>query len=85
VLIAGLNDEHRTEVTLDGVHIQGITPAQVHGRFATVTLGASGTNINFSKTEITVVPAKSSSEAGSSAAKTPEPAFSCDEKFVPMS
>jgi hypothetical protein len=40
--VAGLNDEHRTEMTLDGVRIEGITRGQVHGRFATVTLGVAG-------------------------------------------
>ncbi len=56
VLIAGLNDEHQTEVRLDGVHVEGITPAQVHGHFATVTVGPMGTNVDFSKTDIKVVP-----------------------------
>ena len=58
VLIAGLNDDHRTEVTLNGVRVDGITPAQVHGHFATVTLGPLGTNLNFSGTDIKVVQAK---------------------------
>ncbi|QMV20215.1 glycoside hydrolase [Granulicella sp. 5B5] len=30
VLIAGLDDAHRTEVTLNNVHITGITPQQMH-------------------------------------------------------
>ena len=84
VLIAGLNDEHRTEVTLDGVHIEGATAGQVHGRFATVTLGPSGTNLNFSRTDIKVVPAKSASASDQPAAAAAEPAFTCDGKFVPM-
>jgi len=84
VLIAGLNDEHRTEVTLDGVHIEGATAGQVHGRFATVTLGPSGTNLNFSGTDIKVVPAKSASASDQPAAAAAEPAFTCDGKFVPM-
>ena len=78
VLIAGLNDDHRTEVTLDGVRIDGITPAQVHGHFATVTLGARGTNLNFSGTDIKVVPATVAPAAAT------QPSFSCEEKFVPM-
>jgi polygalacturonase len=82
VLIAGLNDEHRTEVTLDGVRIDGITPAQVHGHFATVTLGPLGTNLDFSATDIKVVRAKPASTSSDAAAK--EAAFSCDGKFVPM-
>jgi polygalacturonase len=84
VLIAGLNDDHRTEITLDGVRVVGITPAQVHGRFATVTLGPLGTNLDFSKTEIKVVPAKAGPAPSTSDAAVPAPAFSCEEKFVPM-
>ncbi len=85
VLIAGLNDDHRTEVTLDGVRVNGITPQQVHGRFATVTLGPLGSNLDFSATEIKVVPTKAApgSTAGSTAAPG-EAAFTCDDKFVPM-
>jgi polygalacturonase len=79
-LIAGLNDDHRTEVTLDGVRIDGITPAQVHGRFATVTLGPLGTNLDFSATDIKVVQSKTGQPPTDSA----EPAFTCDGKFVPM-
>jgi polygalacturonase len=81
VLIAGLNDDHRTEVTLDGVRIDQITPAQVHGRFATVTLGPLSTNISFAGTEVKVIPAKTPTQAGGT---TSEPAFTCEGKFVPM-
>jgi polygalacturonase len=84
VLIAGLNDEHRTEVTLDGVHIDGITPQQVHGHFATVTLGPMGTNLDFSATDIKVIPAKPASAPSSSDTAANETAFTCDGKFVPM-
>jgi polygalacturonase len=75
VLIAGLNDEHRTEIALDNVHIADITKTQVHGHFATVTTGPGGTNIDFSGTDITVVPAK----GGKGGA-----AYSCEGRFVPM-
>ena len=84
VLIAGLNDDHRTEVTLDGVRVVGITPAQVHGRFATVTVGPLGTNLDFSKTEIKVVPGKAGPAPSTSDAAVAPVAFSCEEKFVPM-
>src|SRR6185437_9133972 len=70
VLLAGLDDAHRTEVTLDGVQIDGIKPSQVHGRFATVTLGPEGTNLDFSGTDIKVV--------GDKAARSTDGAFSCD-------
>jgi len=76
VLLAGLDDAHMTELTLDGVKVEGITPEQVHGRFATVTLGPGGTNLDFSKTDIKVV--------GSPAKGSEDGAFSCDGKFVPM-
>jgi polygalacturonase len=82
VLIAGLNDDHRTEVTLDGVRVEGITPQQVHGRFATVTLGPEGSNLDFSATDIKVIRAQPGSTSSDAAAK--ESAFGCDEKFVPM-
>jgi polygalacturonase len=76
VLLAGIDAAHTTEVTLDGVRIDGITPEQVHGRFATVTLGPGGTNLDFSKTDIKVVPAKAASQGSA--------AFSCEGRFVPM-
>jgi polygalacturonase len=82
VLIAGLNDDHRTEVALDGVQINGITPAQVHGHFATVTLGSLGTNLSFGGTDIKVVPAAKAEIPTPDAADMP--AFTCTEKFVPM-
>ena len=84
VLIAGLNDDHRTEVRLNGVRVMGISSAQVHGRFATVTLGPLGTNLDFSKTEIKLIPAKALPPPSTSDAAVAEPAFSCDGKFVPM-
>jgi polygalacturonase len=84
VLIAGLNDDNRTEVTLDGVRVEAMTPAQVHGHFATVTLGPLGTNLNFSATDIKVIPAKAVGASSQSNVATEGPAFSCEGKFVPM-
>jgi len=84
VLIAGLNDDHRTELTFDGVQINAITPKQVHGRFATVTLGPLGTNLDFSATDIKVVSPKSTLVKGQGSALTAESGFSCEGKFVPM-
>jgi polygalacturonase len=80
VLIAGLNDAHRTEVTLDNVRIAGITPGKVHGHFATVTLGPGGSNLDFSGTDIKVIPASVSKGSAAGAAKP----YSCDGKFLPM-
>ena len=42
VLIAGLNDDHRTEVTLNNVAVKGITQAQVHLAFADSDAGQDG-------------------------------------------
>jgi len=78
VLIAGLNDEHRTEVTLDGVRVDGITSQRVHGHFATVTLGPLGTNLDFSATDIKLVGSKPANSGAKGAS------FTCDGKFVPM-
>ena len=80
VLIAGLNDDHRTEVMLDGVRIDGITPAQVHGHFATITLASDP---DFSATDIKVVPGRPASQSILSDMAAKE-AFTCDGKFVPM-
>ncbi len=56
VLIAGLDDAHRTEVTLDRVIVKGIKPEQVHLAFLDVTTishgdnsGAKGTNFDVSQ------------------------------------
>ena len=43
VLIAGLDDKHRTQIGLDGVFIKGIQASQVHLAFADI--GSNGTNI----------------------------------------
>jgi polygalacturonase len=66
------------------VRIDGITPQQVHGHFATVTVGPLGTNLNFSATDIKVVPAKAVPASTGTDAATTESAFSCEGKFVPM-
>ena len=79
VLLAGLDEAHRTEVTLDGVQIDGIAAAQVHGRFATVTQGPQGSNLDFSGTSIKVVPF-----AGGASASAGSAGFSCEGKYVPM-
>lgn len=74
VLIAGLAG-HVTQVTLDNVRVEDISPSQVHGHFATVTLGPGGTNIDFSGTDIKVV--------SPTAPKQVAP-YGCEGKFVPM-
>jgi len=79
VLIAGLDEAHRTEITLDGVKIDGIRKQQVHGHFATITVGPMGTNLDFSATDLKINPPQPM--AGE---KISGPVFSCSEKFVPM-
>ena len=58
VLIAGIDDAHRTEITLDRVIIKGIKPEQVHLAFADITTvdhgdnsGAKATNFGVSRGE----------------------------------
>ena len=76
VLIAGLDAAHRTEITLNGVYINGLKPAQVHGHFADITIGPSATNIDFSATDMKPMqPA-----APSKVLLIP----TCAGKFVPM-
>jgi polygalacturonase len=46
VLIAGIDDAHRTEITLDNVQVYGIQPGQVHLAYADITLmGEPGTDL----------------------------------------
>ncbi|HVG26166.1 MAG TPA: glycosyl hydrolase family 28 protein, partial [Acidobacteriaceae bacterium] len=71
--IAGLNAEHLTEVTLNGVQIEGIKPEQVKGRFARITIGPMGSNLTFTGEGVTSSPA-------SGAVKL---TVSCAGKFVP--
>ncbi len=75
VLIAGLNDEHRTQVTLENVVVNGITPEQVHLNFTDVALQGSGTNFGLEGKSVKVT------------GKQPmvkRVADPCAGKFVPM-
>lgn len=74
VQVGGLNKDHLTEVTLDGVEVRGIQPAQMKARYAAIAFGSKGSNLSFSGEGVTTDPAKSP------AVKTP---ISCDGKFVP--
>jgi len=47
VLIAGLNNDHRTEVTLRDVTIKGIKPSQVHVAYADLKVLVPWSNIPF--------------------------------------
>ncbi len=76
VLIAGIDDAHRTEVTLDNVQIAGATADQVHGHFATITLGEHGSNLSFQKTDFRVT--------GHTAPTSDMNLATCKDKFVGM-
>lgn len=89
VLIAGLDDAHRTEISLENVNVKGITPGQIHLAYADVRAPACGgrkdqpmTNVLPGKLPPTVkmVPP---AEAGCGARplQVPDP---CVGKFVPM-
>jgi polygalacturonase len=45
VLIAGIDDAHRTQITLNNVQVLGIKPSQVHLAFTDITLGEPGTDL----------------------------------------
>jgi polygalacturonase len=71
--IAGLNADHLTEVTLNGVDIRGVRPDQVHAQFAKIKIGPLGTNLRFTGNGVASVPATAPLKMS----------FSCDGKFDP--
>jgi polygalacturonase len=73
VLIAGLNEEHRTEVTLDRVFVRGIKPEQVHLHFADIAPNSVNFPLRGEKLRV----------MGSSTAQYPSP-DPCEGRFVPM-
>jgi len=75
VLIAGLNDEHRTEITLSNVFVKGIKPEQVHLDYDDITTKGEGVNFSLEGKSVKVV--TGSIVAG----KVADP---CEGKFVPM-
>ncbi|WP_255550772.1 glycosyl hydrolase family 28 protein [Granulicella sp. dw_53] len=79
VLIAGLDEEHRTEVTLQNVIVKGIKPTQVHAAFAGITTISPGTNLDFGHGNNVIVAEKSQATAASK--RTPG---ACERAFVPM-
>jgi polygalacturonase len=78
--IAGLNAEHLTEVTLNGVEVRGIQPDQVRARFATITVGPKGTNLKFTGEGVAMIAAPAVNLATS---VPPKVTFSCENRFVP--
>jgi polygalacturonase len=79
VLIAGKDADHITEVTLDGVIVNGITPDRVHSQFSHITVTGRGSALQFSGTGVTVDGQTATSGAGLDA-----DVKACAEKFVPM-
>jgi polygalacturonase len=88
VLIAGLNDAHRTGISVDAVHIVGIQPSQVHLAYDDIHVRSCSAYPNAPSTNwlngplpstVKVMP---SSEAGCGlyATQPPDP---CSDKFVP--
>ena len=73
VQLGGLNAEHPTEVTLDGVEVHGIQPDQARARYSTITYGPKGANFTFKGTGVTNSPATTKLSSN----------FSCTGKFVP--
>lgn len=73
VQVGGLNADHVTEVTFDGVNVEGITPAQMRARYASLTFGPKGANFTFKGTGVTNTPEKT----------TYKGTLSCAGKFVP--
>lgn len=73
VQVAGLNPEHPTEITLDGVEVRGVKPEQVRARYSNITFGPKGANFTFSGTGVTNTPPAPKLQMD----------FSCANKFVP--
>jgi len=84
VLIAGLNDEHRTGITLDNVQITGIRQAQVHLAFDDFISVGTGANFKLIGKNISVkeMAASGVSGPGTSAPGIAEP-NPCTGKFLP--
>jgi hypothetical protein len=71
--IAGLNADHLTKVTPNGVEIRKVRPEQVRARFTKITFGPMGTNLRFTGDGVIT----------SSTPATMNMSFSCANKFVP--
>lgn len=88
VLIAGLNDAHRTEVTLDNVAVRGIQPSQVHLNFADIHMPSCPAHGPWARTNIPLSSVPESvrtipgHEPGCGVYANP-PTDPCAGKFVP--
>jgi polygalacturonase len=79
VLIAGLDETHRTEVTLRNVVVKGITPAQVHLAFAGIVTESPGTNLDLTQGKNVIVAVH-----GEGDPNLKPTSGACDAAFVPM-
>jgi polygalacturonase len=89
VLIAGLNEEHRTQIALMGVTVAGITAAQVHMAFTDVVAVPPGTNLKLQGNSVKVLTVEKGTPvefgiAGGGGDSTPLTAAVCEARFVPM-
>ena len=75
VLIAGLNDAHRTQVSMQNVFVQGIQPSQVHLFYSDFLVHGTGANFALKGESIHVMAVMN---------PTPVVGDPCAGKFVPM-
>jgi polygalacturonase len=73
VLIAGADENHRTEVRLENVFIAGLKPAQVHMKLADITHAGGNIPLGGQPGDVKFVDAAA-----------PLAPYDCDGKFVPM-
>lgn len=73
VQVAGFNQEHLTEISFDGVQIDGIASSQARFRFTKATVGTNGINFPIAGEGVTAPPAIGNAPKVSS----------CHESFLP--
>jgi polygalacturonase len=76
VLIAGLNDQHRTQITMEDVYVKGIAAGQVHLFYDDFLVRGAGANFPLKGQSVTV---QAVIKGGATAQGDP-----CAGKFVPM-
>ncbi len=78
VLIAGLDEAHRTQIEMKNVFVKGVTEGQVHTAFTDVVTVAPGANFSFKGKSVRVV------EVGGNGAGFGKAGAGCRDAFVPM-
>jgi polygalacturonase len=73
VQVAGLNAEHLTEITLNGVEVRDIKPDQARARFSTIAYGPKGANFTFTGEGVTNQPTTSKLDMN----------MTCSDRFLP--